>query len=399
MSKVISPNHWHMKRQPIGSVCIEVVDSRLRLRLPRQAIATGTNRYISTGLTENPVNRRKAQTLAWEIEEDIAANSLQAYQTYIDRIKPKTAPPAPAPLTLSDLWLKYCDYKKPQLAETTYQIEYCGKWANHLAALPQSLDKAIEIRDVLMARVSIVTAKRILTMISAASTWAVKSGLITTNPFSGLSADLKRPKSERSINPFSATERDSILLAFQQHPTHNHYHSFVSFLFLTGCRTGEAIALQWKHVTPDLSSITFAQSYSGKLKVTKSTKTGKARRFPVNSDLRELLATIKPTNVKPDDLVFTSPTGHPISNGRFTNRIWRGCKAGETKTCIGIMPSLITAGFVTSYRCPYNTRHTFITMMLAAGLTCSQVATLVGNSPAIILKHYAGGAVDVVPRI
>jgi integrase len=388
-----------MKRQQTGSVGIEIIGDRLRLRLPRQAIAPPTNRYISTGLENTPDNKKKAQMLAWDIEADITANSLQSYQIYIDRIKPKKVKVAPtAPLTLSDLWQRYCDYKQPQLAATTYSQDYCKKWANHIAKLPQSLTAGVAIRDILITQTSIDTAKRLLTVLAACGSWAVKSGLITANPFIGLAADLKRPKTERAINPFSTPERDSILLAFQEHPTHRHYYSFVRFLFLTGCRTGEAIGLQWKHIASDLSAITFAQSYSSKLRTIKCTKTGTTRKFPCNADLRGLLATIKPIDAKPTDLVFTSPTGLPIDNGKFTNRVWKGCKAGD-KTYSGILPILIDSGAVAAYRCPYNTRHTFITMMLEAGLTIPQVAKLVGNSPEIVLKHYAGSSVDMVPRI
>ncbi|WP_295617255.1 tyrosine-type recombinase/integrase [Chamaesiphon sp. GL140_3_metabinner_50] len=390
-----------MKRQQTGTVGIEVIGGRLRLRLPRQATPDTITRYISSGFKNTPDNLKKLQVIAWDIERDIKADKLaETYQSYIDIFKPKPVPKPTItkPTTFSQLWASYCHYKQPQLAATTYTQDYCKKWANHIAKLPQGLNKAIELRDALVAKVSADTAKRLLTLLAACGTWAVKSGLITANPFLGMAADLKRPKTDRSIDPFSATERDAILLGFQLHPRYSHYHSFVKFLFLTGCRTGEAISLQWKHIAPDLSSIAFTESYSSKLKIRKCTKTGKSRKFPANPDLRSHLATIKPKNAKPTDLVFNSPTGLPIDNSKFTNQIWKGCKVGK-KTYKGILPSLIDSGAVAAYRCPYTTRHTFITMMLAAGLTIPQVANLVGNSPEIVLKHYAGNSVDLVPSI
>jgi integrase len=390
-----------MKRQQTGSVGIEVIGSRLRLRLPRQAITATITRYISTGLDSTPDNHKKLQVIAWDIERDIKADIFtQTYQSYLDIFKPKPIPKptTPKPTTLRLLWASYCDYKQPQLAATTYTQDYCKKWANHIALLPQGLDDAIATRDSLLSRVSLDTAKRLLTLLAACCTWAVKSGLITANLFVGMAGDLKRPKTDNTIDPFTATERDSILLAFQQHPKYRHYHSFVKFLFLTGCRTGEAIALQWKHITADFSSIAFTESYSSKLKARKCTKTGTTRKFPCNADLRGLLAAIKPKNAKPTDLVFTSPTGLPIDNSKFTSQVWKGCKAGK-KTYKGILPSLIASGHVAAYRCLYNTRHTFITLMLSAGLTIPQVAKLVGNSPEIVLKHYAGNSVLELPSV
>jgi integrase len=383
-----------------NKVGIETIGTRLRLRLPRTATSPRIPRYLSTWLTDTQENHQKAQIAAWEIEADIKADKLSdTYQSYIGRFKSKPVKlpaPKPEPITLSSLWGKYCDYKQPQLAATTYQTDYCRKWANHIAKLPQSLDDAIELRDTLVTKVSTDTAKRLLTLLAACCHWAVRSGLIELNPFLGMAADLKRPKSDKPIDPFTTTERDRILEAFQIHRPH--YHPFVRFLFLTGCRTGEAIGLQWKHITADLSSITFTQSYSSKLKAVKSTKTGKTRKFPINDDLRSLLASIRPKVAKPTDLVFTAPNGQPINNSRFTNQVWKGCNSGK-KTYKGILPSLIESGAVASYRCPYNTRHTFITMMLEAGLTIPQVAKLVGNSPEIILKHYAGSSIDMVPLV
>ncbi|MEM9485517.1 MAG: hypothetical protein AAGA83_17720 [Cyanobacteria bacterium P01_F01_bin.116] len=42
------------------------------------------------------------------------------------------------------------------------------------------------------------------------------------------------------------------------------------------------------------------------------------------------------------------------------------------------------------YRKPYQARHTFITHCLQEGISVQQVAKWVGNSPEIIMKHYAG---------
>ncbi len=382
-----------------STVGIETIGNRYRLRLPRLVTNSSISRYISTGLEATPENHRIAQTAAWEIEADIKADRLaDTYSGYVDRFKPRVLLVAPKPqqYNLSDLWVKYCDYKRPQLAITTYKSDYCMKWANHIAKLPQRLDRAVELRDTLVATTSIDTAKRLLTALSAMGKWAVKSQLLATNPFDGMAADLKRPKTDRTISPFTRSERDAILDAFAAH--HPHYHPFVQFLFLTGCRTGEAIGLQWQHIRPDLSSVTFSESYSGKLKIHKTTKTGKTRTFPCNPDLMALLTQIKPAAAKPTDLVFTSPTGLPIDNCRFTSRVWKGgCYAGNCYR--GIVPKLVEEGLVEAYRSPYNTRHTFITLMLQAGLTIPQVASLVGNSPEIVLKHYAGSAVDAVPRV
>lgn len=394
------------RKQSAGTVGIEVKGNKLRLRLPR-AINGGSQKYISTRLENTSDNYKRVQSLAWQIEADIRegkiVNTIAGYYNQFKviplskAINDLVAVPTKE-LALSQLWLLYCDYKRSQLAVTTYQKDYCKKWANHVAKLPQDLNNVVAIRNSLVASTSPDTAKRLLTLLSACASWGFKSGLISANPFTEMAATIKLPKSSATIDPFSATERDAILAAFKAHPYHSHYYSFVKFMFLTGCRTGEAIALQWKHISPDLSYITFAESYSCSLKVRKTTKTGVVRKFPINADLRSLLVAIKPTNAQPEDLVFTTATGKPINNSKFTNQVWKGCKVGQ-KTYKGIMPALVASGAVASYRCPYTTRHTFITMMLAANVTIPQVAKLVGNSPEVILRHYAGSAIAEVPCI
>lgn len=229
----------------------------------------------------------------------------------------------------------------------------------------KDLDQAVVIRDYLLATTSADTTKRILTRFSACCDWAVKSGMLKDNPFAGMAVEIKLKKKQEGdhIEPFSVSERDAILKAFQEHPTHKHYHPFVRFLFLTGCRTGEAIALQWKHISGECSMITFAESYDSGMKIRKDTKTGKIRKFPCNPVLKDLLLSIKPDNCQSEDLVFKSPTGLPINNSKFTNQVWKGCRAGN-KVYNGILPQLVKEGIVASYRCPYTTRHTFVTMAL-----------------------------------
>ncbi|MBU7586855.1 MAG: tyrosine-type recombinase/integrase [Nostoc sp. TH1S01] len=373
---------------------LENKQGKLRLRLPR-VIADGSLRYIYTGLPDTPDNRKKAQVVAWTIEEDISTGQLDlTLERYKQEFKPKIIV-SKQESDLLELWVKFAEYKRPQLAETTYEKDYTRKLPNHIRQLPtRKITEAIVIRDYLLGNLSANTAKRILVHLSACCKWAKDSGLIVNNPFAGMASTIRQPKAAATIDPFTTAERDAILEAFRQHKPH--YFPFVSFLFLTGCRTGEAIALQWKHVSLDCSEITFAESYDGQLKIRKTTKTGASRKFPCNQKLRELLLSVRPVNPSPDSLVFCSPNGLPIDNGKFTNQAWRGCRSGQ-KVYKGLVTTLVDEGKVSRYRCPYNTRHTFITCCLEAGVPIVTVAHWVGNSPEVILRHYAGclNTVDV----
>ncbi|MHC5915106.1 MAG: tyrosine-type recombinase/integrase [Nostoc sp.] len=379
-----------MGRVSKGTVGIENFRGYFRLRLPA-SVAKGTSRYFSTGLSSTSENQKKAQVLAWTIEEDIAKDN---FDWTLNKYKPNSGSLFQAQewvWNLEKLWEKYSEFMRSQLAETTFEKDYVRKFANHIRTLPtKDARQSIQIRDWLLANFSTETTKRVLTYISACCRWAVRSKLLPINPFDGLAAEIKNSKGKTStIDPFSVKERDAIIAAFEAHKLHKHYVPFVKILFYTGCRPGEAIALTWGNINVDCTAILFAESYDTQLNIRKTTKTGKSRQFPCNARLRQLLLDIKPENPPPTAIVFPSPRGGLIDASSFTSQVWKGCKSGK-KIYKGIVTQLVETGEVSRYRPPYNCRHTAITEMLRHGMPVQEVAHICGNSPLVIWKHYAG---------
>jgi len=96
----------------------------------------------------------------------------------VEAIKPKEA------LDLAQLWKEYETSKSSQVSVTTKAIDY-RRYRNHINKLPtKSLDNAIEIRDYLTSNpnLSLNTAKRVITNISACCDWALESVKIKSNP-------------------------------------------------------------------------------------------------------------------------------------------------------------------------------------------------------------------------
>jgi len=385
------------KKNPSGSIGIEVNNGKYRLRLP--ASMTGgcnSKRYISTRLPATPENLRRVERQIVIMEDDLdkgvfdgtlAKYSFKLPQlTLVQTLHPQ--------VSLMDLWLGYCEFMKPQLAETTYIIQYESRYTNHVKNLKgfdfTTVEGVCSIRDHLLKSCTPYTTKRVLARLSAMTSWGMKSKrlTLTVNPFTEVIEELKVPKDKLDPDPFTLEERDIILETLKTHPVHSHYYNFIRFLFLTGCRTGEAIGLQWKHISKDCKVITFSDSLDSYLRVRKCTKTGTVRKFPCNSTLQELLLSM--TRGKPDDLVFTTKEGKPINNTNFTTRVWRGYTTKSGKKYNGVLSQLVEDGYVSHYRCLYNTRHTFITMAVENGMTPNQVAKLVGNTPEVILNNYCG---------
>ncbi|MHC5830497.1 MAG: integrase, partial [Nostoc sp.] len=93
-----------------------------------------------------------------------------------------------------------------------------------------------------------------------------------------------------------------------------------------GCRPSEAIGLQWKHITPDCSQITFqgalVQVGNGERVRVNGSKNNKKRVFNCNQRLQELILKIKPEHLEPESLIFPSPEGLSIHYRNFSRRAW-----------------------------------------------------------------------------
>lgn len=356
-----------MSKRHKGTVIVSIDRGMLRLRLPRHLYG-GKQKSLYLGLPDTPVNRQAAQFKADAIAADIA---FDRFDPTLEKYKPQSFAKPEESMKLIDLWCKYTIFKERSLSFTTIQKDFT-RIRNHIAKLPsQELEDARKIRKHLIDSFAIKTAKRVLMHINACCEWAAGEELIVSNPFAELPG-LRGGPPKKSINPFTQQEQEQIIEAFENHPIWHYYAPFVKFLFFTGCRTSEAVGLQWKHVNSSLTTITFAEAVVERQR--KDTKTHTIRKFPVNQKLRSLLTSIRPQNPSPDTPVFLSQEGATIDAGNFLTRAWKN----------------ILAGLPIEYRPQYNTRHTFISSCLEKNIPVAQVARWVGNSSKTIWEHYAG---------
>jgi integrase len=359
-----------------GSVGVETFQDRLKLRLPCHLFG-GKQKYLTLGMSDTSENRKLAEAKAKQIESDIAFErfdpTLAKYkpQIHLTLVAPTESQQLPI---LIELWDKYTTYKSKTLSITTINKDF-KKTRNHIASLPtHKLSEAVIIRDFLLEKLTPDATKRVLIQLKACCDWATDCELISNNPFIGMSQKVRVAvkDEDETINPFNKGEQEQIIAAFERNMYYNHYTNYVRFLFMTGCRTSEAIGLSWGHINSNLTLITFSEAVVEGNR--KDTKTHKSRKFPINQSLKELLLSIKPSNPNADTPVFKAPKGGLIDAHNFLNRAWK----------------TVLSGLNVPYRPQYHTRHTFITNCLETGVSVVQVAKWVGNSPEIIMKHYAG---------
>jgi len=371
-----------------GTVQVKSSNDRLQLVFTY----AGERHYLSLGLPDSRTNRKVAEAKAKIIEADIA---FDRFDESLDKYRPQSQAKQTASIesdgALVELWEQFVEFKRPQCSPNTMVSTY-GTFTGYVHRLPtHDLSRATDIRDYVLANIPLDAGKRFITRLSACCDWAIEASLITENPFSGMAIKIKKPKSVATdglndINPFSLQERDAIINAIETDqfcPTrsaykHSQYAPLVKFLFATGCRPSEAAALQWQNISHDFKQISFSQAIimteTGR-RIRKGLKTQEQRVFPCNPSLQKLLRSIKPEDATPETLVFPSPKNKPIDINNFRNRTW----------------STVLKGLKIEYRKLYQTRHTFITHALETGkLDAKDVARLVGNSPEVIYKHYAG---------
>lgn len=380
----------HQKKAKSGSVQIKLSNGRLQLVFS----FGGRRRYISTGLGDSPFNRMQAQQKALEVERDIAygqfdPDNLEKYKVGVSLSTAENIDSISKPaLDLPELWSRYTDARKTDKSPSTVRMY---QWvSNHLDRCPHKLpNESQAIFDWLGANVPPNSRQRVLMHLSACCRWASKSGLIEGNPFDGLAGEVKVLKAgseEDEILPFTRDERDRIIEAFRGNRYYSRYAPLVEFLFLTGARPSEALALQWKHIGK--THITFERGlvYSGKGFVVKDgLKTQQERRFPINAQLATLLNNIKPTDAGPDTLVFSGPEGGFINWNNFNRRAW--------SRVLESLPDI-------DPRSPYQMRHTFCSLCREQNIPSVQLGKWVGNSAAMIDRVYAKAVENVtVPEL
>lgn len=180
------------------------------------------------------------------------------------------------------------------------------------------------------------------------------------------------------VRPFTKDDVTRVLDWFAG----THYYGYVYFCFNTGMRPSEVIGLQWKNIDfinkeIILTSVLARDRGNTSKRIRKPTKTGVARRFPINPHLEHFLLQLKEGVQDKEQLVFLSPRGTNIDDHNFVNRWWHKC----LDEC-GIERNTF-----------YNCRHTFISHYLDATKDVIKCASLThGTKSGIktIWEHYAG---------
>ncbi|MBD1856992.1 MULTISPECIES: tyrosine-type recombinase/integrase [Leptolyngbya] len=356
-----------------GKVEILVQSDRLRLRWSWiKSLGGDGRRYVlPLRLPDTPVNRKVAQTKAQIIEQDLATNhfdpTLNKY-----RVQQSTTR-----LTVVALFERYMEAKTPHVYKSTL-IKYRGLLSHlkkHFRAKPANAIGQVEtivFRDWLTnsEKLEPITVKDKLYLISACWDWAVLEKMCPDNPWLPVVSSFKVPPKQKP-KPFTRDEIKMIVQGFRTDPEYCFYGDFVEFFLSIGCRTGEAVALLWKHVSDDCGTVWIGESVTvdGDRKAEKRYR---ARSLPLPDRLKALLLARRPAKVDPEAPIFSSRRGKIISTRNFAKRAWR----------------TVLEKLSIDYRRPYTSRRTSATISYEYGENPAIVARRLGHDPRTLFRNY-----------
>ena len=176
-------------------------------------------------------------------------------------------------------------------------------------------------------------------------------------------------------DPFSMDEANAIIAALYKDyiDAHAIFAAYFEFAFWSGLRTGELLALTWDNIDLRAGYVRVQRARSkGFLK--EQTKTATVRDVLLNDRARAALFKAQALTFERGGYVFKSPhTGEPFITEKSQRTIF-----GEVLRELGIR-----------HRRPYNTRHTYATVMLMAGVNPAFVAAQLGHSVTMTLTVYS----------
>lgn len=207
---------------------------------------------------------------------------------------------------------------------------------------------------------------------------AVDDERLTTNPLFDYTFErAEAPRDADHADPFDAEEQAAIIAKARDPQLAN----FFQFAFWTGLRSSELIALNWGDIDWKRGVVSVRKALTRAAKgVTEDTKTKAGRRevLLLEPAMAALMAQ-KAHTFLANDAVFHNPGWRGRESGRWKgdDQIWEAWGTTLRRAKV-------------RYRNPYQTRHTYASMMLSAREHPMWVAKQMGHSDTTtLMRNYA----------
>ena len=218
------------------------------------------------------------------------------------------------------------------------------------------------------------TISNILLPLRAIIGRALNDEIINSNPFDKIVisqlVDRRTRQSSFVVDPFSVQEINQILAA----AAHEQIQNLFQFAFFTGLRTSELIGLEWSDVDWNEKIIHVVRAVVKKQVKYPKTRAGE-REVKLLPPALEALERQKIHTMEQGLRVFYNPRTHAPweTDHQIRRTAW--------------IPALKKSGV--RYRNPYQTRHTYASMMLSRGERVRWLVTQMGHvDPQMVMRVY-----------
>lgn len=282
----------------------------------------------------------------------------------------------------TQLWLDSRDIVDG--TRNNYKSVFNMYWMPHLGTRRIDLVTPAQVRAIVAETqwTSASTKRNAIIKLASVFKTAMADGLITRNP----TASIDKPKpTKKVVDPYTREEAERII-AYLYENTRKYaqiYAAYFEFMFFTGLRPGEGMGLQWDDIDENNRSAVI-------------------RRIIVDTDSIERVKTKRQRTILLNDRAL-----HALQKAKCIARlrkmasksafpdspyVFPPSKGGMWIKATGVTikhfkPALDVLGI--RPRRQYDTRHTYATMCLMAGMNPAFIANQLGHSVEMLLSTYA----------
>lgn len=251
-------------------------------------------------------------------------------------------------------------------------------WIPYLAKMPIDTITSVRLRKIMneIEWTSPVRRKGVVGLLVSIFQQAMIDEIVTRNPALSIPG-AKVPK--RDVDPFTKEEADLIIAHLYKTTSGLTaiYAAYFEFCFYTGMRPGEVMALRWSELDTRKKTAHVCRIQIRGI-IEDRTKTKRPRTVLLNDRALHALEKARPLTAARSDYVFA-----PSGTGEKSELYIRS-ETGQKRYWLTALRKLGIRR-----RRMYDTRHTYATMCLMAGMNPAFIAAQLGHSVQVLLSTYA----------
>lgn len=317
-------------------------------------------------LQPTPANIRHAERMRAEILGKIERGTFVLAEYFPD--SPRALADVPS-MTMGQLFAEWLEVKKPELQHSTAHHYQQTIDSYHFTGIRSHLVGDFDFRALkrLLARLPAnpKTFNNVATVLRQVLEYGHKAKILA-DPLHDSIEMRRRQKPEP--DPFTLDEVEVLLGKMKAEAARNYFE----FAFFSGLRPSELIALTWSKVDLRSGSVMIDAALTrGRVK---GTKTSEIRKVELPSRARDALERQRMVSQLAGGRVFLTVAGGELENTDVPLDAWW-------------KPAMKVSGI--RHRDARQTRHTYATMMLMAGVTPAYAARQMGHGIEMFLRTYS----------